>query len=80
MRLFSVQDIVSGEFHAPFSAKNEGMAARMLQMALKADTPYKAHPHEHVFYELGAYDEATGALDALTPPRKICSLTDLLSG
>lgn len=77
MRVFSVQDIKAGAFHPPFIAPTEGVAMRMMSDCIARDGhPYHAHPADYTLYEIGAFDEVTGAILA-AELRCIASLANM---
>ena len=68
MRMFAVQDIVAGAFHAPFVAQTEGVAMRMIQDCVnKPGHMYNMHPADYVLFEVAGWDEVTCDFDTSQP-------------
>lgn len=76
-RMFAVQDIKAGAFHAPFPSVSEGTALRFLQdMVNREGHPYNLHPEDYIVFEIGSFDDVSGALAPETL-RSIVHLTAL---
>lgn len=79
IRMFAVQDIVAGAFHAPFLASTEGVATRMMSDCVRRpDHPYAAHPADYVLFEVGGFDEITAELIQDGAVRRVMSLSQLV--
>ncbi|WNK14008.1 MAG: nonstructural protein [Microvirus sp.] len=73
MNLYSIFDILTGKFGAPWAAVNDNQAKRSFER-LASDTTIDIYfrPSDYTLYALGELDEATGtfrnAQVDITPP------------
>lgn len=65
---FSFLDAKVGVFSPPFFFLHRGQALRAAQeLANDQGTTIGRHPADFVLYELGIFDDQTGALETITP-------------
>lgn len=66
--MYSVLDVVSGIFAAPFVQHGVKQAIRSFEdAAQRADTAIGAHPEDHHLYEVGEFDDLTGVVTGKLP-------------
>lgn len=72
MRLFSILDLASSLYGAPFQAPNAALAIRLFEQA-QLDTAhvFATHPGDFRIYYLGTFDENTAEWDLLPHPEPI---------
>lgn len=69
MQVFSVFDVKAAAFSTPFFSKNKFTAIRDFQNAVNDENTMLAkHPEDYILYDIGSFDEFTGALVATSPP------------
>lgn len=76
--MYSIYDICTGMYEAPFLASNDRVAMRTVQdvVAFK-DTMIKRHPEDYRLYYVGSYNKSLGVL-IQDKQRMVCNFTDLL--
>lgn len=67
MQLYSVHDSKAGMFSPPFVARSNGEACRMVLLSAKPDTLLHKFPEDYSVYELGSFDEVSGAIKPINP-------------
>lgn len=74
MYLYSVKDLKSGNYAAPFVAENDQCASRALQTTLFTSTEslLKMYPEDYILYEIGTFDNDTGIITDLEHVRIAC--------
>lgn len=66
MKLFSVLDVKSDSFQAPFAAPTNGVATRMFgDAASDRKTVIGLHPEDFKLVLVGMFNESTGELQAM---------------
>lgn len=79
--LYCLFDLQAVGYLPPWSAVTQGIAFRQLadvvNGAPNASDPVVTHPEDFELYEIGLFDEQTGAVVALEKPRLVCSCADL---
>lgn len=78
--LFSVKDTATQLFAQPFPSAAEMAAIRSVRdLVGKADNAVGQHPEDYELHQIGMFDDNTGVIDALSPPRLVARCKDLLS-
>lgn len=79
-KMFSVRDSKAQAFLQPFFSSANGSALRAMADAV-ADhsTSFSKHPEDYILYEVGAFDDQTGELVAVTPIRMLACASDFVS-
>lgn len=68
----SVRDKLSDIYSQPMYFPTQGMAVRAFQDALKdPQNNIQKHPDDYDLYQLGEWDDTTGAFKNETPPKLI---------
>lgn len=72
LKVFSVYDMVSKAFMAPWYAVNRGMAGRSMTEAMKdANSNLSKYPQDHILFELGEFDDSTGQILVHAQPERL---------
>lgn len=81
-KIYSFYDEGAKFFGPPVAAQNISMIQRSLRAAAaeNAQVPFLQYPAEFIVYEIGAFNEETGAVEPTTPPARLQSVSDLISG
>lgn len=76
--VFSILDVTTNEFNAPFLTVNKAEALRHLG-ALKLDDKslVACFPNDFVLYHLGTFDNMTGVYSTLSVPVKVVDTKDI---
>lgn len=80
MKLFaySIRDVVSETFAAPFFTPNEGLALRFInQMLADPKHPLAQYPADHFIFRVGEFQTDSGKL-TINEPTQICSVISLI--
>lgn len=83
MKLFCVQDMVAGTFLPPFVDVTEGVAVRRLRDVMaRGDHAFSSHPADYCLYEIGSFDEVSGAVAPISLRRVLVlsSLVETVNG
>ncbi|AXH75136.1 MAG: nonstructural protein [Microviridae sp.] len=80
-KIYSFYDEGAKFFGPPIASQNLSMIQRSLRAAAaeNAQVPFLQYPAEFVVYEIGAFDEETGAIEATTPPARLQTVADILN-
>lgn len=74
MRMFAIYDVKAEIFTAPHFMRTVGEAVRGFSMEVQnPDSMLSKWPDDYVLYEVGEFDQVTGALVARETPYKITS-------
>lgn len=76
----SVFDTASSAYMRPFYAHAVGQATRTFQDEVNRpgeDNPMYRHPEDFLLFSLGAFDDQTGILSALSTPQLLARAMDL---
>lgn len=78
-RFYTLFDIKTQYYLPPFTAHNDGDAARQIQMILrKGNNIYAQYPEDYNLYEVGSFDDSTGKINAAPNVRIVCGLSKLV--
>lgn len=78
-KFYSVFDVKSGTFNAPFLAVSDGYALRMVaDAALDINTLLAKHPEDFALYALGEFCDTTGLLMPYETPERLADVITLL--
>lgn len=81
VQLYSIFDRKARVYLAPFVSRSETDAIRQISASFRdpqmRDTPVGQHPEDFSLTRVGAFDDETGQIEALTPPHPVCSLDEL---
>lgn len=67
VKVYAIRDLKGEMFTQPLFQLNAGTALRSFSDMVKgADSKIAAHPEDYALYEIGEYDDISGALKALT--------------
>lgn len=74
MYLYSVKDLKSGIYAAPFVSENNETATRALQTTLftSSDSLLKLYPDDYVLYNIGSFNNETGIILDSEHVRVVC--------
>lgn len=76
-KMFSIFDVKAKAFGVPFFAFNAALAQRSVAAAVRAgESTLAKFPEDFVLYEVGVFDDATGAVESVTPSA-VCNLVSL---
>jgi len=74
---FSVFDDKAGTFSPPFFMSTQGQAIRMFgDLVNDKNTQINKHPSDYRLFLIGAFDQSSGLLEAVNPPRFLCAAVD----
>lgn len=63
LKVFSVRDTKAQAFLQPFFSNSIGSALRAFSDAVAdSSCPFSKHPEDYILYEIGVYDDSSGAL------------------
>lgn len=79
-KMFGVYDIKACAYLQPFFSINAGSALRAFEDCLQDEKSNLArHPADYQLFELGAFDDASGELTSVTPPKFLVLLSDFVA-
>lgn len=74
MKVFSVYDLKACAYLQPFFSGNAGSAIRAFEDAVEdPKSPIAKHPSDYQLFELGTWDDNSGALAGILPMKLLCS-------
>lgn len=78
VQLFSVKDARAGLFGPPLIGINiPMMTRRIIDVMRESQHPWSLHPGDYVLFQLGEFDDLTGAITLLDAPLSIVVLDQL---
>lgn len=78
LHAYSLYDEKAGSFSPPFFMASEGLALRAVSDLLQdRNTTPARHPNDFMLYQVGSFDDFTGAFDPIKP-RPIVKASSLL--
>lgn len=78
LRVFAVFDKAVELFMPPIFLRSEGEAVRALRVTMNGQHSFSQSPDDYALYDLGSFDEASGAfLRDGAAPRFVCELRTL---
>lgn len=78
--VYSIYDVCSQFYDAPFISANDGTSVRIVQdTLLLRDNLIKRHPEDYQLFKVGYFNKSTGELLPLSSPKLIIRLKDLVS-
>ena len=79
-KLFCVYDSQTTMFGPPILGINKGDVIRQFTVLVNdGQSQFSKHPMDFALFEIGDYDELTGAIVTLPAPVRICLANELLS-
>lgn len=78
MKLFTIYDSKADSHIAPLAHQNAETAIRQLRQQLKG-TMYETNPEDFTLFEVGAFDDVTGAITPYQALRSVCNLANLFN-
>jgi len=79
LQAYSVHDVKSESFAAPFFVPKEGIAVRVLtQMVADERTDVSKFPADYFLYHVGSYDTDKAVLESLSPVVMVCSASSVM--
>lgn len=79
VQVFSVYDKAVKLFMPPIYMRSEGEAVRALRVAMLGEHSFAQSPDDYALFQLGEFDEATGAFSSEgTVVRFVCELRSLV--
>ena len=79
MKVFSVRDRALDAFGQPIFSPSTGLAVRSFSDEVnRPGSDFNKHPEDYDLYEVGQWDDETGTLAPLVPPKMIQIGKDLL--
>jgi len=76
--MYSIYDICTGMYEAPFLASNDQVAIRTVRdVVMFKDTMIKRHPEDYRLFYVGSYNKSLGILEQ-DKQRMVCNFTDLI--
>ena len=77
--VFTIFDAKVAAYAQPFFSQSRGSAIRAVSDAL-ADPqhPFSRHPEDYSLFDLGMYDDQSGAFDLLAAPEQVATALSLL--
>lgn len=77
-RILAVRDRAIDAFGQPIFVLAIGQGVRSFADEInRADSAFGSHPEDYDLYHIGEYDDATGILIAVTPPKLVAVGKDL---
>lgn len=64
LMIYAVRDNAVGAFLRPFFMQANGQAIRAFSDEVNGDSPMAKHPEDYSLWSIGAFDEATGVIEA----------------
>lgn len=81
-QLFSIFDLKSKVFLAPFVARTEVDARRQIASSMRdpqmRETPVGQHPEDFALYHLGDFDDEAGFVSGLNIPSLVATVSALI--
>lgn len=75
--MLSVRDSAMDAFAAPFTVRAIGQAIRSFSDEVnRPESPMFAHPSDYELFHVGTFDEETGLVEAVSPPRSVARAAD----
>lgn len=79
LKMFTIYDSKLKAYMPPLYYRNSGEALRAVTMSLeKSDHPFAKFPGDYTLFEIGQFDDETGAIDQLSTPHSHGVLVELL--
>lgn len=79
MKVFSVYDLKACAYLQPFFSGNAGSAIRAFEDAVgDAKSPIAKHPSDYQLFELGTWDDNSGAIAGILPMNLLCTGSDFI--
>lgn len=78
-RMFSIYDAAVECFNAPFNARTVQEAHRSFALAVTRGGDFANSPRDYTLFEVGSFDDTTGALDTLDAPRRVISAAECIA-
>lgn len=71
VNMYSIYDEAATAYISPFSMHNDGLAIRAFQdnVNAKDENNISKHPQHFSLFKLAEYDDATGVIEPITPPK-----------
>lgn len=70
LNIYAIRDNQVAAFSQPFYSQTNGSALRAFSDHVNENgTPANKHPQDFDLYQLGTYDDQTGAITSMTPVR-----------
>jgi len=80
LQAYSIYDLKSLQYHAPFFTHTDGAAIRMVaDLANDLNTTVGRHPQDYVLYNVGTYSDENGTLEPTRPLRHVIDCNALLT-
>lgn len=78
--IFAVRDSAMDAYMRPFMVAAAGVAIReFVDECSRKESQFFAHPEDFELFELGAFDDVTGGVVALSPPRSLFRGKDVVN-
>lgn len=78
INVYSILDSAVESFNQPFYARSRAEAVRMFREACKTDKSFIANPRDYTLFEVGGFDDASGALTAPNAPIRVISAAEAI--
>jgi len=79
-KVFSVYDLKACMYLQPFFDGSSGSAIRAFgDAAQDGKCPIALHPSDYQLFELGTFDDNSGALTSILPMKLLCAASDFVS-
>lgn len=79
--MYAVRDAKALAFMQPFFSVQSGSAIRAFDDAVNdGKSPFFFHPEDYILYELGEFDDQSGALTAIEPIKMLVVGLDVFRG
>jgi len=80
LKVFSIFDEKAQVFSQPFFMAHNGLALRAFSdLVGEKGTNVNKHPSDFKLYNIGFYDDVSGALESLSQPEFLANATDYVS-
>lgn len=81
LKSFAIFDEKIGAYNPPFFERAVGLAVRTFGDAVNDEkSGLNKHPEDFALYEIGAYDEESGAFENLPKPHQLVRATECHKG
>lgn len=79
LHAYAIYDVKALVYHSPYFCVSDGVATRMLSnLANDLNTQVGLHPRDFILYNVGGFNDNTGELLPVAPPRHVCDAATLV--
>lgn len=79
LKVCAARDVKASAFLQPFVTNSLGTGMRLFgDSCADVKSVFNKHPEDFMLFEIGDYDDETGLLSPVVPPKLVCSATDFV--